>query len=134
VVADVGAAAAGAAAGLRAGGDRVIGARKEIERAPVRSAEPHRRLMAAVLQTVIDDCRGTVYRNAMRYPNPTSGEGLGQAVAYVTSTDRSWPFSFENLCDALGMDADTFRRALRNGVESARVESVVGEQAMQSTM
>jgi hypothetical protein len=28
------------------------------------------------------------------------------------STDRTWPFTFENLCDALGLDAESFRRQL----------------------
>src|SRR5438093_289260 len=77
-----------------------------------RVAEPHKRLMAAVLQAVVDDCRGgSVYRRS-------TGKGLlgigsvRKAVAYVASTDRSWPFSFENLCDALGLDPGTLRREL----------------------
>src|SRR5437867_7340906 len=28
-----------------------------------------------------------------------------KAIAYVASRDRAWPFSFENLCEALGIDA-----------------------------
>jgi hypothetical protein len=28
------------------------------------------------------------------------------------STDRTWPFSFENLCEALGIDADALRLEL----------------------
>ncbi len=77
-----------------------------------RLAEPHRRLMAAVLRAVIDDCRGgSAYRRS-------TGEGVigagsvRKAVAYVASTDRTWPFSFENLCDALGLDAAALRREL----------------------
>ena len=79
---------------------------------PVRFAEPQKRLMAAVLHAVIDDCRGgSVYRRS-------TGQGVieprsvQKAVAYVASTDRTWPFSFENLCDALGLDAGALRREL----------------------
>ena len=78
----------------------------------VRPAEPHKRLMAAVLRAVVDDCRGgSAYRRA-------TGKGIiealsvRKAVSYVASTDRTWPFSFENLCDALGLDAVALRREL----------------------
>src|SRR5262245_18592270 len=67
--------------------------------------EPQRRLMAAVLQTVLDDVRGPSRRAA----GPHAHE---QARAYVASTDRSWPFSFENVCEAIGIDADRMREQL----------------------
>jgi hypothetical protein len=75
--------------------------------------EPHRRLMAAVLQTVVDDRRGSVYRRARGYGMPIARRHVRKATAYVTSTDRTWPFSFENLCEALGLDAGRLRRELR---------------------
>ena len=31
----------------------------------------------------------------------------------MASTDRTWPFSFENLCAALDLDASHLRRELR---------------------
>ena len=37
----------------------------------------------------------------------------------MLSKDRVWPFSFENLCDALDLDADTLRRALLWGAPVA---------------
>ena len=79
---------------------------------PVRLAEPHKRLMAAVLHAVIDDCRGgSAYRQSTG--KGTIGAGtVRNAVAYVASTDRSWPFSFENLCEALGLDAAALRQEL----------------------
>jgi hypothetical protein len=76
-------------------------------------AAPHRRLMAAVLQTAVDDCRGSAYRLAAGYPLPTGRRDIRQALAYVASTDRAWPFSFENLCEALSLDAGRFRRQFR---------------------
>ena len=79
-----------------------------------RLAEPHRRLMAAVLKAVIDDCRDFAARRATMagdaLPVPPS---LADVFEYVASTDRVWPFSFENLCDALGMDTECLRQELR---------------------
>src|SRR5712691_9499336 len=74
--------------------------------------EPHKRLMVAVLQTVVDDCRGSVS------PRTTGSSlhtrGVHRAIAYVTSTDRVWPFSFENLCEALSLDARRLRQQLKD--------------------
>jgi hypothetical protein len=67
--------------------------------------EPHRRLMAAVLKTVLDDVRGPSRR-------ASGHRAHEQARAYVASTDRSWPFSFENVCEAIGIDADGVREQL----------------------
>ena len=67
--------------------------------------------MAAVLRVAVDDCRG---RSA--YPRSKAG-------AYVAGTDRTWPFSFENLCDALGLDADALRAELIHAWDHLRVTS-----------
>ena len=78
-------------------------------------AEPQRRLMAAVLRSVVEDCRGgTAYRRATG-AGAIDVRDVRQARAYVASTDRSWPFSFENLCDALGVDSSVLRRSLAIG-------------------
>jgi hypothetical protein len=77
-----------------------------------RLAEPTKKLMAAVLQAVIDDCRGgSAYRRSVGYAG-VDARGVRKAIAYVASTDRAWPFSFENLCEALGIDADGLREEL----------------------
>jgi hypothetical protein len=77
-----------------------------------RTAEPYRRLMAAVLQTVWDDCQGSVHRRRPGVKAGTDLQASRQAIAYATSTDRAWPFSFENICEALGLDADRLRQEL----------------------
>ena len=77
-----------------------------------RTAEPYRRLMAAVLQTVLDDCRGSAHRRRAGRGPSTNVQAARHAIAYVVSTDRAWPFSFENICEALGLDADRLRREL----------------------
>ena len=86
---------------------------RDLSDSDVHDAEPHKRLMAAVLQTVVDDCRGSVYRRGAGYGQPTDISAAQRAVAYMTNTDRVWPFSFENLCDALGMDAGSVRQEFR---------------------
>jgi len=75
--------------------------------------EPHRQLMAAVLRTAMDDYRGSANWPAAGRRTHTTAQGIRKAIAYVTSEDRTWPFSFENLCEALGLDADCLRRGLR---------------------
>ena len=78
-----------------------------------RLGDPHKRLMAAVLQAVVDDCRGgSVYRRSVGM-GMIDARSIRKAVAYVASTDRAWPFSFENLCEALGLNAGSLRKELR---------------------
>jgi hypothetical protein len=84
---------------------------KNTARPALRSGEPPRRLMAAVLQTVVDDYRGSAYRRGAHHQAPDV-RGARRALAYMENTDRTWPFSFENLCDALDIDACGFRREL----------------------
>ena len=71
--------------------------------------------MAAVLRSVLDDCRGSSYARARGY-FPTDARSLRRAIAYVSSDDRGWPFSFENVCEALDLNADRLRIALVAGV------------------
>ena len=40
-------------------------------------------------------------------------------MAYVASRDRSWPYSFENLCDTIGVDAGYLRRGIERVQESS---------------
>jgi hypothetical protein len=82
-------------------------------------ALPQRRLMMAVLQTVIDDVQGSAQRRASGCLGPADQRELEHARAYVASTDRSWPFSFENVCEAVGVDAASLRRALERGLEGS---------------
>jgi hypothetical protein len=77
------------------------------------AAEPERRLMAAVLQGVVDELHGSASSRAAGYGPATNLRLTRAAVAYVASRDRRWPFSFENLCEALSLDSGRLRRALR---------------------
>jgi hypothetical protein len=83
-----------------------------------RCMEPQKRLMVAVLQTVLDDVRGSAYRSAAGLPAPADRRAYEQARAYLVSTDRTWPFSFENICEAIGLDPHGLRAELGGAVAS----------------
>jgi hypothetical protein len=74
--------------------------------------DPYKRLMAAVLQTAVDDRWGSIHRRVPRQWTHDEIQGVRRATAYVASTDRAWPFSFENLCEALGIEASVLRQQL----------------------
>ena len=84
----------------------------ELRRVDARLVEPYRRLMVAVLQTVWHDCRESGHRRRAGLGPATNLSAAREAIAYVASTDRAWPFSFENICEALGLDAGGLRRKL----------------------
>src|SRR5262245_19596384 len=83
-----------------------------------RLAEPEKRLAFAVLQTVMYDC-GTVAKKANGRARGHNRQAYAQAMAYVASRDRSWSYSFENLCETIGVDADLLRRQLAQGQVSS---------------
>jgi len=77
-----------------------------------RLAEPEKRLALAVLETVMYDCRTIEGPGTDGPARVRDRRAYGRAMAYVASEDRSWPYSFENLCDSLGVDADYLRRGI----------------------
>lgn len=88
---------------------------QHLQPAGARLAEPERRLMLAVLQTVVDDWQGSRYR---RGTGAVQDERTRRsALAYVSSTDRNWPYSFENICEAMGFDPAAFRRELHGAAK-----------------
>ena len=68
--------------------------------------------MAAVLRGVLDDVRGSPHRRVADGVHPDS-RVVRAAVTYVASRDRQWPFSFENLCEALSLEPRRLRRELQ---------------------
>jgi hypothetical protein len=75
-----------------------------------RSAErtPELRLMAAVLEEALRTfcgCAGSSGRRSQRL--------FREAAEWFASSDASWPFAFENICDALGLEPDWIRQLLR---------------------
>ncbi len=69
---------------------------------------PERRLMAAVLEDAVNcflKYRFATDRRSRRF--------FREADEWVMSEDMEWPFSFERICDALGLDPSYLRRGLR---------------------
>jgi hypothetical protein len=67
----------------------------------VHGQSPEQRLMAAVLTQAMDDLRLIRgYRGRSR---------LAQVERWFDARRQEWPFSFENLCAGLGLDADRIR-------------------------
>jgi hypothetical protein len=72
---------------------------------------PEIRLMLAVMENGI----ATYLRYAAEAQIPAKRRArrlFGEAKAWVESADTSWPYSFENLCTALGFDPGQLRRGL----------------------
>jgi hypothetical protein len=72
-----------------------------------RAASPERELALSVLwQAAIDLQKGrdTRQRKRLRLHR--------EAYKWVASNDRTWPFSFLNLCDVLNLSADCLRAEL----------------------
>src|SRR5262245_21437034 len=67
-----------------------------------------RRLMIAVLEDAVD-----VYRKHAGAQDPRGEQLFQEAEAWIDDPDRTWLFSFQNICDVLDIDADYLRRGLR---------------------
>ena len=66
------------------------------------------RLMAAILDdAVLTYCVPQVARAR------GGGRAEREARAWIESTDRSWVFSFERICEALDLDAEYIRRGVQ---------------------
>ncbi len=77
--------------------------------------EPERRLRLAILKDAL--------RYFQRFHDTTDHRERAlfeDAADWFASPDRSEPFAFENVCDALGLDPDYVRRGLRRWREAAR--------------
>ena len=66
---------------------------------------PERKLLAAVLEQALSIVRGEQSGfAAVLHPRVKA-----EAVGWFASRDVSWPMSFENVCDTLGLDAGAIR-------------------------
>ena len=69
--------------------------------------ERERLLMLAVLEDAID-----CYQKYAFSRDPRGKQMFDEAGEWVSSNDRGWLFSFENICDTLEINADYVRRGL----------------------
>src|SRR5213593_3249827 len=66
-----------------------------------------RRLMIAVLEDAVD-----VYRKQAGAGDPRGQALFREAEEWIEDRDRTWLFSFENICDVLDIDSEYVRRGL----------------------
>ena len=69
--------------------------------------EPERRLVIAVLQDAVD-----CFQKHLIARDRKAQQLFHDAEEWIDSTDRSWPFSFENVCDLLQINSEYLRRGL----------------------
>ena len=71
------------------------------------SAQPEKRLMLAVMENAIMTFQKSVYGATRRQRRL-----LKETEEWMYSGDISWPFSFENICASLDIEADYLRSGL----------------------
>jgi len=69
--------------------------------------EPERRLVIAVLQDAVD-----CFQKHLSARDRKARQLYLDAEEWICSDDRSWPFSFENVCDLLQINAEYLRAGL----------------------
>jgi hypothetical protein len=74
--------------------------------------EAERRLAIAVLQDAVD-----CYQKHLLARDRKARQLFIDAEEWIASEDRTWPFSFENICDLLHINATYVRRGLQRWKE-----------------
>jgi len=73
-----------------------------------------RRLMMAVLEDAVN-----VFMKQVFATDPKARQLFVEAEKWITEDDRSWFFSFTNVCDTLDLDSDYLRSGLLQWKEKA---------------
>ena len=73
-----------------------------------RSGQPEKRLMLAVMEDAI-----ATYQKSIAGANRRQRRLLKETEEWISSADTAWPFSFENICAALDIEAAYLRSGLR---------------------
>ncbi len=95
-----------------------------------RAVEGERRLMLAVLEDAVDS-----YRKYALARDPREQACFLEAREWFVSTDRSWLFAFENICDVLEMNAEYLRTGLdkwRRALTAAALRGLHYEETLQN--
>jgi hypothetical protein len=83
--------------------------------------EGERRLMIAVLEDAV-----AVYRKQAGARDARNQQLFREAEEWIEDPDRTWLFSFQNICDVLGLDPDYLRRGL-HAAKAQAAESQHGQ-------
>ena len=82
------------------------------------SLQPEKRLMLAVLEDAVGTCQNYAAARDRR------GQALfTETDEWFASEERDWPFSFENICQALDLESSFLRTGLRRWRERQRVQA-----------
>lgn len=71
------------------------------------SSQPEKRLMLAVMENAIVTFQKSIYAATRRQRRL-----LKETEEWIHSLDTSWPFSFENICASLDIEANYLRNGL----------------------
>lgn len=69
--------------------------------------EPERRLAIAILEDAVD-----CFQKHLLARDRKSRQLFTDADEWISSSDRSWPFAFENICELLSINPEYLRRGL----------------------
>jgi hypothetical protein len=86
---------------------------------PLAALSPEQRLCWAVMEGVIHDLgkpEKRAYKGRHHRTRPSLRE---EALHYIHATDRYWAFSFENVCQQIGVDPEAFRNAIEKKGQAA---------------
>ena len=79
-----------------------------------RAIPPARGLALAVLEQAVHDVRD------QRFARTRSAQRIyWETYQWITADDREWPYSFANLCGALGLDVDAVRHCILDPTPSS---------------
>ena len=84
--------------------------------------EPERRLVVAVLEDAVE-----CFQKHVRARDQKARQLFLDAEEWIGSEDRTWPFSFENICDLLQINAEYLRRGLIAWKERSLTEQPWGK-------
>ncbi len=70
--------------------------------------DPEKSLLAAILEDAVGE-----YRKYNRAHDPNGKKRFREAEEWIMRGGNDWIFSFDNVCDLLGLDAEYVRRGLR---------------------
>lgn len=78
--------------------------------------EPEKALIAAILEDAVHE-----YRKYNRAHDPKEKERFREVEEWIMHRGNDWIFSFDNICELLGLDPDYVRRGVR-GTENEHTE------------
>ena len=83
--------------------------------------EPEKRLMLAILKDAVN-----TFQTDMFAENVKTSRRFEEAMDWITETDGDWVFSFENICEHLGLNPAYVRNGLVRWMENKLANQQLG--------